>query len=131
MSMTQEQGGSHTPLPWFVGCQNDALFIVAGRPPALNNDYPWHDAPRVAVAKVFGPSNHDCLPVNADANTAYIVRACNAFPELLEALEGLKRIAEAKGLRSYKHPWVQGAFADAEAAIAKAKAQPLPPVVEN
>ena len=51
-----------TEGPWFAGCQNDALFIVAGRKPALNNDYPWHEAPRVALAKMFGPTEGDCLP---------------------------------------------------------------------
>lgn len=58
----------HTPGPWFVGAQNDALFVIAGRPPALNNDAPWHDAPRVVLARVFGPTGDDCLPVNAEAN---------------------------------------------------------------
>jgi len=79
----------HTPTPWFVGCQNDALFIVSGRPPALNNDHPWHEAPRVAVARVYGPAEGDCLPVNADANAAFIVRAVNSHEALVEALSNL------------------------------------------
>jgi len=77
----------HTPTPWFVGCQNDALFIVSGRPPALNNDHPWHEAPRVAVARVYGQAEGDCLPVNACANAAFIVRAVNSHDALLKALE--------------------------------------------
>ena len=79
---TASTAASATPGPWFVGCQNDALYIVAGRPPALNNDYPWHDAPRVALAKVYGPSEGDCLPVHADANA----RVLGAAHELLEVL---------------------------------------------
>lgn len=79
----------HTPGPWFAGAQNDALFIVAGRPPALNNDHPWHEAPRVALCRVFGPSKDDCLPINADANARRIVACVNACEGIsTEALEG-------------------------------------------
>lgn len=88
----------HTPGPWHVGCQNDALFVTAGRKPALNNDHPWHDAPRVALCKVFGPSDGDCLPVDAEANARliaaaptmrdYIAKRANAgCAEALEILE--------------------------------------------
>ncbi|MDK2757519.1 MAG: hypothetical protein KYX66_12365 [Blastomonas fulva] len=80
----------HTPSPWFVGAQNDAFYIVAGRAPAPNNDHPWHEAPRVVVAKVFGPSNHDVLPVNAPANAQLIAAA----PAMLAMLE---QIAEGEG----------------------------------
>lgn len=76
----------HTPGPYFVGAQNDALFIVAGREPARSNDYPWHDAPRVALAKVFGPSEGDCIPIDAMANAQLFAAA----PELLRALEALR-----------------------------------------
>lgn len=47
----------HTSGPFYVGAQNDALFIVVGRPPALNNDYPNHTADRTAIAKVYDDSN--------------------------------------------------------------------------
>lgn len=46
----------HTQEPWYVGAQNDALYIVAGRPPALNNDYPVHDADRTLIAAMKGDS---------------------------------------------------------------------------
>ena len=71
-------GVAHTPGPWFVGTQNDGLYIIAGRKPAPNNDYPWHDAPRVCLATMQGPSASDCLPVNKDANAARIVACVNA-----------------------------------------------------
>ena len=89
-------GVAHTPGPWFVGTQNDGLYIIAGRKPAPNNDYPWHDAPRVCLATMQGPSASDCLPVNKDANAARIVACVNAcegiadpsvVPELLAALQ--------------------------------------------
>jgi hypothetical protein len=36
-----------------IGAQNDALYIISGDAPALNNDYPRHDADRTCIAKVF------------------------------------------------------------------------------
>lgn len=36
-----------------IGAQNDALYIISGRAPALNNDYPVHDADRTCVAKIY------------------------------------------------------------------------------
>jgi hypothetical protein len=91
-------GVAHTPGPWFVGTQNDGLYIIAGRKPAPNNDYPWHDAPRVCLATMQGPSASDCLPVNKDANAARIVACVNAcegiadpavVPDLVKAAKGM------------------------------------------
>lgn len=36
-----------------LGAQNDAMFIIHGEAPASSNDYPRHDADRVAIARVF------------------------------------------------------------------------------
>ena len=74
-----------TPGPFYVGAQNDALYIIAGRAPSMNNDYPWHEAPRVAVARVFEPSEGDCLPINASANA----RAIAEVPAMVVALRGI------------------------------------------
>lgn len=91
----------HTPGPWHVGCQNDALFVTAGREPALNNDHPWHDAPRVALCKVFGPSDDDCLPVDAEANARLMAAApklLGAARAALQCLDDRKYPAQARML---------------------------------
>lgn len=38
---------------FYLAAQNDIAYIIYGEAPALNNDYPDHDADRVAVAKVY------------------------------------------------------------------------------
>lgn len=113
-----------TPLPWQAGSQNDALFIIAGRKPSLNNDYPQHDAPRVALARVFGPNEFDCLPIDADANAAYIVHAANCFPELVEALKGIAMMRPAGDIATASHTraLVERIEKAALAALAKAGA---------
>lgn len=37
---------------WYVGCQNDLVYIICGRAPSMNNDYPVHDADRTVVTRV-------------------------------------------------------------------------------
>lgn len=44
---------SATGRAFHIGAQNDALFIIYGERPALNNDYPRHDADRTCVAKIY------------------------------------------------------------------------------
>lgn len=65
---------STTPAPWYVGAQNDSLFIVAGRAPSPDNDYPFHGADRTAIAKVYDEHRDDA-------------RLIAAAPDLLEALK--------------------------------------------
>ena len=74
----------HTPGPWFVGAQNDALYII-NRRPAHDNDYPNHDADVTCIAKVYD-----------EANAALIARA----PDLTAEVERLR--AENAGLRDMK-----------------------------
>jgi len=68
----------HTPGPWFVGAQNDALFIIDRRP-AFSNDYPNHDADTEVIAKVY-----DDVRGNAGAGRCN-ARLIAAAPESIEA----------------------------------------------
>jgi hypothetical protein len=82
--------GKHTPGPWSVGAQNDTLFITAGRSPSAVDVDPWHDAPRVAVAKIMRPADGDALPVDELANAHLI----SAAPDLLEVVKrGRRKLA--------------------------------------
>jgi len=38
---------------YYIGAQNDQLYITYGEPPAPNNDYPAHNADREPVAKIL------------------------------------------------------------------------------
>lgn len=66
----------HTKLPFYVGCQNDAVYIISGKSPAKNNDYPVHDADRTVIARIYNPDD-----------AQYIVRAANCHQQLVSALE--------------------------------------------
>jgi hypothetical protein len=46
-------GTTDKPRLFHIGAQSDALFIISGEAPALNNDYPRHDADRTCVAQVY------------------------------------------------------------------------------
>ena len=72
----------HTTGPWHVGAQNDLLFIVAGRAPAINNDYPVHDAARTVISQIE-ECDKDRTEVEANA------RLIAAAPELLEMVRVL------------------------------------------
>jgi hypothetical protein len=66
-----------TPGPWFVGAQNDALYVI-DRAPALSNDYPNHDIERECIAKLY-PVARFAIAANA--------RLIAQAPALYEALE--------------------------------------------
>lgn len=103
-----EAAGAHTATPWYVGAQNDVLYIIAGRPPSKNNDYPVHDADRTIIAKVYN-----------EADAQPIVTAVNAHDELVEALETLEELASY-----YEMPntaLLSAALHKARTALAKAK----------
>ena len=69
----------HTPGPWYVGAQNDALYIIDRRP-AQGNDYPNHEADTACIARVFDDvrGNEDSGRLNAELLAA--------APELLQVL---------------------------------------------
>lgn len=71
---------STTTRPWYVGAQNDGLFLIAGKPPAKDNDYPVHDANRTVIAKFY-----ESMTVYHDADL--VVQAVNLFDEARAALE--------------------------------------------
>lgn len=64
----------HTKLPWFVGTQNDKLFII-NKPPRPSHD----DMADIADVSVIAPLN----ACNDAANAAFIVTAVNNHDALL------------------------------------------------
>jgi hypothetical protein len=48
-----DEAPTDKPRLFHIGAQNDALFIISGEAPALNNDYPRHDADRTCIAQVY------------------------------------------------------------------------------
>lgn len=69
-----------TPGPWYVGSQNDMLYVI-NKPPRPSNDHPNHEADVTTIAQVsINRSLHAY-----DANASLIAAA----PELYEALAAL------------------------------------------
>lgn len=59
----------HTPLPWI--CDSEGILPIS----------------RDGISVVARIPNHPDNKINWDADAAYIVKACNAFPDLVKALE--------------------------------------------
>lgn len=59
----------HTPLPWAFS--------------------PWHI--EEGPPAVRAPAGYLVTTTASDADAAYIVKACNAFPDLVKALEAIKQ----------------------------------------
>ncbi len=77
----------HTPTPWAFETQTSFSHIV------------------------HGPGSESVCDVIDVRNAAFIVRACNNFDELVEALEGVIRVADRATVE----------FDAARAAVAKAR----------
>lgn len=81
-----------TPGPWHAGAQNDVMYVIVGRAPAMNNDYPVHDADRTVLAAMRQGGRQEV------ADAAFIARARTLVVELADALEvehGVTRAAKA------------------------------------
>ena len=116
--MTNET--KHTPLPWVLALanSNQSETSVYYRPPYGGGGY-------IEVAKLYeARDNGGCNvpPQEAKANTAFIVRACNAHDDLVAALEPfgeyIKNPSQPIHAVIRKEEW-----AAVTAALAKAKAQ--------
>jgi hypothetical protein len=101
----------YTPGPWYTATQNDALFVVAGKPPATSNDYPEHDADRVPVCRIIQGE----LAFNTSCTNARLIAAA---PELLLVCKALLDWIKQSGNAEF----ISGEdMVSAEEAIAKAE----------
>ena len=119
----------HTPGPWFVGAQNDALYIIDRRP-AHDNDYPNHHADVGCIAKVYDDIRDAEI---GRANAALIARA----PDLAAEVERLKAEAadnEATMRAAYENACAHRAAVVQELAAERRKVEALRdlwPVIEH
>ena len=77
----------HTPLPWDVSEQewgDGPIYVVQFEHP----DFTVSD---IATAWTKDSHERPDMPLPAKANAEYIVRACNAYPELVAALEAIAK----------------------------------------
>ena len=110
----------HTPGPWFVGAQNDALYIIDRRP-AHDNDYPNHHADVGCIAKVYDDIRDAEI---GRANAALIARA----PDLAAEVERLKAEAadnEATMRAAYENACAHRAAVVQELAAERRKVEAL------
>lgn len=101
---TQQQGAAITPLPWFV---NGPYHIQA---------VGQYDATPNIVAHVV--ARRDGNTQQRAANADYIVRACNAYPALVAALEQTLACLVAK----FGDAGFTSAEIDADPLVVKARA---------
>lgn len=76
---------SRTAGPWKIEGPSSGIDGDAG-------DYAIRDNEGQIIAETFRRVAHDALR-DASANAEFIVKACNAHDDLLEALRGLQRLA--------------------------------------
>lgn len=78
MTSTNDNRAQHTKGPWYVGAQNDALYIIT-RPPRPSND----DIVDIPDVEVIASVN----ACNDEANAKFIVDACNAHEMLVSEVQ--------------------------------------------
>jgi hypothetical protein len=112
----------HTPLPWSYR-------------PYKHDDWGWIRGPVMEgeeigelVAKahcwVTEDEKNDHRREKTDpyaANAAYIVKACNAFPDLVKALERLLRFCDDATEYEASHPSAYSPYLDARALLDRVK----------
>lgn len=81
-----------TPEPWYIGAQNDALYVIDGPPSPSPYDGP--------IPKSYGP-NVVCTPAWRDMptekNARFIAAARSLVPEMADAIEALQaQLAEVR-----------------------------------
>jgi hypothetical protein len=82
----------HTPTPW-RGWDCLKEFGKDEYPEPHPGDIRIVGDNNVCIGVVFG--GYASLP-EADANSAYIVKACNAFPKLIAVLENVRQLSDCK-----------------------------------
>jgi len=104
-----QTAGKHTPGPWTVDPNRPTEIVVAS------------DGAVVASTDFFG----DGAVTAVEANAAFIVRACNAHPALIEALEYIAGHASMARHHANQRGWIaslENVEKAARDAIAKATA---------
>ena len=72
----------HTPTPWAI---LDSERLIVGRDEGCGTETPTADCLAEIVYKTPGLPNRE----TREANAAFIIQACNAHEDLLEALRGI------------------------------------------
>lgn len=98
-----------TPLPWQLEGNWEAGRRLGGWLSTM------HPSPLFEMTPLVGSGE------NIIANARYIVTACNAFPDLVDALESLLNSCGARG--AYHALKYADAIDSAEAALTKAKGE--------
>ena len=100
----------YTAGRWYVGAQNDALYIIDQKP-SMNNDYPNHDAKTEPLAKV--------IMVNGALPTAN----ANLMASATELYEALKNLLSRVALDADSKHWFPSEQQAARKALSKARGE--------
>ena len=118
--------GKHTPLPWAVMSSDQWHDMNSGNAPSSV----FHIGDYTVVTDSPSYEFHES---DAD-DAAFIVRAVNAFPEMLAALEGVRKIISdgaMTGFNCHDGDWAERLFESqrqTSMAIKLAMKSPTPPV---
>jgi hypothetical protein len=108
---------THTPVPWEIYPDGDRRHVVrAGSVRTVTaaiTQAEW-------IAELDPDATEESQELT-EANASYIVTACNAFPDLLEAVNLL--LAAIAFAEVNKHPAIDACLDYATAAVAKAKGE--------